>query len=102
MGGGLGDPRPGRVAIEWNRNGVLESTFLVMRATDRGNFGKIAKKNSVFRVHAAINFRFSPMLIQFWKALGRPRRMVVPSRHLSATVEALLAGQRSIFPTFFR
>ena len=102
MGRGSRDPRPGRPAIDWNRFGGLESTFVAMPTSDMRKFQKIGKKISVEKINAAINVRISPIFLHIWKALGRPRRMVPPCQQQISTGEALLGGQRSIFSIFRR
>ena len=48
------------MAIEWNRNGVLDWTFQVMRATDRGKIEKNRKKNYSFSTTCCYKFSISP------------------------------------------
>ena len=102
MGRGSRDPRPGMPAIDWNRFGRLESTFVAMPTSDMRKFQKIEKKISVEKINAAIIVRISPMFLHIWKALGRPRRMVPTCQQQISTGEALLGGQRSIFSIFRR
>ena len=99
-GGGLGDPRPGRGAIDRNRIGGLHSTFLAMRGMNVRKFRKIGKKISVFRRHAAIKFRFWPILLHIWKALGRPRRMVPPCQQQISKGEEIWGVKGRFFRLF--
>ena len=48
------------MAIEWNRNGVLDWTFQVMRATDRGKIEKNRKKKFSFSTTCCYKFSISP------------------------------------------
>ena len=66
----------------------------------QGKIEKNRKKNSVFRVHAVIKFRFPPMSIQFWKALGRPRKTMNGFGGLRPTVDPVWGPQKSILAIF--
>ena len=101
-GGGLATPaQAGRLSIGIDSAGWNQHLWRC-RPPICENFKKSEKKISVEKINSAIKFRFWPILLHIWKALGRPRRMVPPCQQQISTGEALLGGQRSIFSIFRR